>query len=101
MLGSLAKNKCDTSLSFQPELSIDALRLRIGRSVWDVSGHVLSPLCGRLGVNSTAGLDDHSQITSLAWHPSSDGSPWLAATTASSACLWDLREPSGYSLFKT
>jgi hypothetical protein len=60
--------------------------------------HVLSPLCGRLGVDSTAGLDD-SQITSLAWHPSSDGSPWLAATTASSACLWDLREPSGYSLF--
>jgi hypothetical protein len=100
---SLAKISAVTSLSFQPENS-RSMHLAAARGsgvlVWDVSGHVLSPLCGRLGVDSTAGLDDHSQITSLAWHPSSDGSPWLAATTASSACLWDLREPSGYSLFK-
>jgi hypothetical protein len=102
---SLAKIGAVTSLSFQPDNS-RSMHLAAARGsgvlVWDVSGHVLSPLCGRLGVDSTSGLDDHSQITSLAWHPASDGSPWLAATTASSACLWDLREPSGYSnsLFK-
>jgi len=66
--------------------------------VWDVSGHSLSPLCGRLEVES--GTDSDSNITSLAWHPSVEGAPWLAATTASSACLWDLRESAGSSYFK-
>jgi hypothetical protein len=100
---SLAKIGAVTSLSFQPDNS-RSMHLAAARGsgvmIWDVSGHVLSPLCGRLGVDSTSGVDDDSVITSLAWQPSSDGSPWLAATTASAAGLWDLREPSGYSLFK-
>jgi hypothetical protein len=96
---SVLKSGAVSSLAFQPDNS-RYMHLAAARGsgvlVWDVSGHTLSPLVGRV----SSGLDDESQIISLAWKPSADGTPWLAATTSSSACLWDLREPSGYTMFK-
>jgi len=80
-----------TSLRFQPAVSTQSLWLASARGsgvlVWDVSGHSLSPLQGRLG------LDTNETITSLAWKQAAANAneSWLAATTATSAFLWDLR----------
>jgi hypothetical protein len=83
--------------------------------VWDASGHSLSPLIGRLSVAAAAGQQDagglafdldpssssssspRQVITSLAWQQSDSASPWLAAATASHACLWDLRQGTATS----
>jgi hypothetical protein len=68
--------------------------------VYDISGHSLSPLWGRVGVDNHASTKNtiDTKITSLAWQPSP--APWLAATTASTVCLWDLREQSRSASFK-
>ena len=78
-----------TSLRFQPAVSTQSLWLASARGsgvlVWDVSGHSLSPLQGRLGV------DTNETITSLAWKQGAANADesWLSATTATSAFLWD------------
>jgi hypothetical protein len=104
-----------TSLAFQPSCPSSArgtsqLHLAAARGssvlVWDASGHSLSPLIGRLGVGQHDGLSfdldssaSSKQITSLAWQQSdsASSSPWLAAATASHACLWDLRQSAATS----
>jgi hypothetical protein len=92
-------------LSFQPNVSRSLLLASSrGTSVllWDVSGHSLSPLLGRLGMDVGLGVD-HSSIVSLSWrtsYSSSGNSPILAATTAFSACLWDIREHSNAATFR-
>jgi hypothetical protein len=107
-----------TSLAFQPNCSsarTSQLHLAAARGssvlVWDASGHSLSPLVGRLGVGHGLSFDLHggsevsssskqqyTQITGLAWQQSESAtSPWLAAATASHACLWDLREATSGS----
>lgn len=86
-----------TSLAFSPAASRSSLYLASARGsgvlVWDVSGHSLSPLQGRLGVEHSP---DSSAITSLTW----TGETWLAATTAASACLWDLRQKPAANSFR-
>ena len=80
-----------------------------GILVWDVSGHSLSPLWGRLTTatpdnNVHRSLDDDAAttVTSLAWLGGGvggssgiggGGGAMLAASTATSACLWDMRAP--------
>lgn len=67
-----------------------------GVLIWDVSGHSLSPLTGRLGISSDScnssfvdpSLIRASRITSLLWKDQTT----LAGTTSNSACLWDLRQ---------
>ncbi|GAX11681.1 hypothetical protein FisN_7Lh049 [Fistulifera solaris] len=60
-----------------------------GVLVWDVSGLRLSPLWGRLGMESRA------SIVSLAWYPG----PVVTAATATALAAWDLRShPSRPSL---
>jgi hypothetical protein len=60
-----------------------------GILVWDVSGLRLSPLWGRLGMESRA------SIVSLAWYPG----PLVTAATDTSLAAWDLRShPSRPSL---
>lgn len=89
-------------LSFQSTESSSSLYLAAARGsgvlVWDVSGHSLHPLWGRLSAGG-GGLADgsDSHITSLAWKPGmvmGHGSPRLAATTATYVGLWDLRDSS-------
>lgn len=83
-----------TSLAFSTGASRSSLYLASARGsgalIWDVSGHSLSPLQGRLGVEDSS---DHSSITSLAWIKKGTR---LAATTAASACIWDLRDSHSY-----
>lgn len=52
-----------------------------GILVWDVSGQRLSPLWGRLG------MDSRASIVSLAWYPG----PLVAAATENALATWDLR----------
>jgi hypothetical protein len=60
-----------------------------GVLIWDVSGLRLSPLWGRLGMESRA------SIVSLAWYPG----PLVTAATEHSLAAWDLRShPSRPSL---
>jgi WD40 repeat protein len=92
-----------TALAFQP-YSTTSLYLAAARGsgvlVWDASGHSLSPLLGRLAMDSIApsGTPSDADLiaTSLAWKLSAerDGPPILATTTNYSACLWDLRSPA-------
>ncbi|CAB9515260.1 GATOR complex protein WDR59 [Seminavis robusta] len=83
-----------SSLAFQPDAS-SSLYLAAARGsgvlLWDVSGHSLSPLLGRLAMDS----EPDCVTTSLCWKLSQerDGIPLLATTTPSSACIWDLRSP--------
>lgn len=83
------------SLSFQPDSSQSfylAAARGSGVLVWDVSGHSLSPLWGRLEIdNGTTGAA-RPPITSICWQPVTNNAPYLAASTAKSACIWDLRE---------
>ena len=90
-----------TSLRFSNRRQLASAR-GSGVLVWDVSGHSLSPLQGRLQGLDPAGDNNNSSsgsssslITSLTWKPSelADES-WLAATTATSAGIWDLRSSS-------
>ena len=93
-----------TSLTFQPNPTT-SLYLAAARGsgvlVWDVSGHSLSPLLGRLAMDSMAppssgtSTDSGLVTTSLSWKLSTerDGAPLLATTTKHSACIWDLRQP--------
>ena len=93
-----------TSLAFQPQVSRaqSSLYLAAARGagilLWDVSGHSLSPLTGRLGTDAglAGGVDMDSRISDIAWYAGTDknsATPLLVATTGSAACLWDLREP--------
>jgi len=90
------------ALAFQPEAT-RSLYLAAARGtgvlIWDVSGHCLSPLLGRLTDVGSATQDYSSDrnVTSLAWKLSGqrDGLPLLATTTSYSACIWDLRTPIG------
>lgn len=72
--------------------------------VWDVSGHSISPLLGRLAMDSNCGggssgtsfmAEADCMTTSLCWKLSAerDGAPLLVTTTNYSACVWDLRSP--------
>ena len=85
-----------TSLRFSNSLQLASAR-GSGVLVWDVSGHSLSPLQGRLqGLDPASDNNNNSNlITSLTWKPTdlADES-WLAATTATSAGIWDLRSSS-------
>lgn len=99
-----------TALAFQPDASA-TLHLVAARGsgvlVWDVSGHSISPLLGRLAMDSAAPTssggnggasvmtESDSLTTSLCWKLSSerDGMPLLVTTTNFSACIWDLRSP--------
>ena len=83
-----------SSLSFQQSgAASDSFYLAAAKGasalVWDASGHSPNPLRQRLRVDS--GNIAESRIKSLNWKPNSD---FLAATTASTACLWDLRVDS-------
>jgi len=97
-----------TALAFQPDVKSSfylAAARGSGVLVWDVSGHQLSPLVGRLAMDNmissaSAGGDflsshDNLVVTSLSWKLSAhrDGVPLLATTTRFSACIWDLRSP--------
>lgn len=93
--GAAATAGAVTSLRFRPpppsSSSHSSLLLASARGsgvlIWDVSGHSLSPLQGRLAVDETS-------ITSLTWKENDGNSgeeSWLAATTSRSCCLWDLR----------
>jgi hypothetical protein len=97
-------NQIVSSLAFQQSTFANTFFLAAARGssalIWDVSGHSLSPLRGRLCVDSGTMHDrEHSRIRSLIWKPESE---WLAATTAYMACLWDVREPpsSSSNMFK-
>ena len=96
-----------TALAFQPDAT-RSLYLAAARGsgvlVWDVSGHSISPLLGRLAMDASVGGDGSGHIyssgsdfsvTSLSWKVSAekDGAPLLATTTNYSACIWDLRSP--------
>jgi hypothetical protein len=88
-----------TCLAFSPPSTRSPLYLASARGsgvlIWDVSGHSLSPLQCRL-----EGAGDHGphladgttatapSITSLTWLRHGGR---LAATTATSACVWDVR----------
>ena len=105
-----------TALAFQPDAKSSfflAAARGSGVLIWDVSGHSLSPLLGRLAmgnmdVDNNAGISyaaatttsvssesDNLFLTSLSWKLSAerDGVPLLATTTSFSACIWDLRTP--------
>ena len=95
-----------SGLSFQPTAS-RSLHLASSRGtgvlVWDVSGHSLSPLWGRLAMDVGFGgkqSDTHLPIVSIAWQPEANNSPLLSATTESAACLWDLRQHSSTATFR-
>lgn len=81
-----------SSLSFQPQSNDSPLLLAAARGcgvlVWDVSGHSLSPLIGRLAMEPT--LSSSDRITSISWKTSSAQS-LLATTNGMKACLWDIR----------
>ncbi|GKZ00061.1 hypothetical protein MPSEU_000959500 [Mayamaea pseudoterrestris] len=107
-LGSSVSNSSDhnadsiSSLSFQQSSFSNSFHLAAAKGasalVWDASGHSTNPLRGRLRVDSGTGTDFEACIKSLVWKPNSE---LLAGATASTACLWDLRESStSASLFK-
>ena len=96
-----------TALAFQPDAT-RSLYLAAARGsgvlVWDVSGHSISPLLGRLAMDASVGgsgagpiyaSESDLTVTSLSWKLSAarDGVPLLATTTNYSACIWDLRSP--------
>jgi hypothetical protein len=88
-----------TALAFQPDVT-SSLFLAAARGsgvlLWDVSGHSLSPLLGRLAMDfNTTAPESECVTTSLCWKLSQerDGLPMLATTTARYAAVWDLRSP--------
>lgn len=90
---SSRKTSAVSALSFEPHTKKDSLLLAAARGsnilVWDASGHSLSPLLGRLAMEST--LSSSDRITSISWKTSSSSQSLLATTNATSASLWDLR----------
>lgn len=82
--------------SSSPLLYLAAAR-GAGVLVWDVSGHSLSPLWGRLGGMEVNGEAADMHVTSLAWQ---QGASSLVASTSNSVCLWDLREPTRSAFFR-
>lgn len=93
---ALSQRNIPTCLAFQPTAYSNAWHLALTRGssvlVWDVSGHSLSPLWGRLG--SEGRMDE--VIIDMAWKPL-DGPPVIACTSETVASLWDLRNPPNRS----
>jgi hypothetical protein len=90
--------------SVQPPSSLYLASARgSGILVWDVSGHSMHPLQGRLGGMMSTARTIASTMTSMTWMtpPGSGGDGggatpyggWIAATTSSTAGIWDLRQP--------
>ena len=77
-------------LSFSPASThLLATSRKASIFVWDVSGHSLSPLQGRLAAKTEDATAASSRdITSLSW---ANSNSLLAATTESFACVWDIR----------
>eukprot|EP00934_Nitzschia_sp_Nitz4_P007756 Nitzschia sp. Nitz4//scaffold2_size372955//310412//314952//NITZ4_000461-RA/size372955-augustus-gene-0.391-mRNA-1//1//CDS//3329546892//7746//frame0 len=102
---TVAKNSI-SSLAFEPKndppVSPSSLYLAATRGsgvmVWDASGHSPNPLVGRVGMDQmdAPSLTPPERITSISWKPgtASASVPLLAATTASTLSLWDLRASS-------
>jgi len=89
MLNYAFTNQAISSLAFQ---ETDSLLLASSRGtgilVWDASGHSLSPLWGRLGMEGFS--DVAKPIVSLSW--AQRETSFIGGTTESSACIWDLRQ---------
>ena len=86
------------NLAFEPTLT-DSVLLAASRGngllIWDASGHSLSPLMGRLALDSTETSSTSSHdICSMAWK-SAAAQPMIATATAAYTCLWDLRSSLG------
>jgi hypothetical protein len=84
------------NLAFEPVL-VDSVLLAASRGngllIWDASGHSLSPLMGRLAVESTESSHD-AEIRSIAWKHEGAHST-VATSTTNYTAIWDLRVSLG------